>query len=304
MGNLLASCQTCSIVQCDACAEVFPRLSGAGPADNEGARQDYQPQLDANAGQDFGAGQDYQPTNMSEEELMRLAQQRSLMEAGITPSLEDAAQLRRLAASPGSASSAASPLRGNPRSEEEMLATAIRASEQEDRKDLRDSQEREYEESLAIDRRREEEKRQREQEEERIRKEAEEAEERKRREEEEAKMAAKAEEDALRARILALREEARSRLGSEPPAEEPGRVVTRVRTPEGKALKRAFRSTDLVSQVYDFILAEGGEDLACQTFRLIATMPRVVYENREATLDAAGLRGQCALLVEIIESDE
>jgi len=270
MGNLLASCQTCSIVQCDACAEVFPRLSGAGPADNEGARQDYQPQLDANAGQDFGAGQDYQPTNMSEEELMRLAQQRSLMEAGITPSLEDAAQLRRLAASPGSASSAASPLRGNPRSEEEMLATAIRASEQEDR----------------------------------IRKEAEEAEERKCREEEEAKMAAKAEEDALRARILALREEARSRLGSEPPAEEPGRVVTRVRTPEGKALKRAFRSTDLVSQVYDFILAEGGEDLACQTFRLIATMPRVMYENREATLDAAGLRGQCALLVEIIESDE
>lgn len=301
MGNLLASCQTCSISQCDACAEVFPRLNGA--ADNEGVRQDYEPQLDANARRDLG--QDYQPTNMSEEELMRQAMQRSLMEAGITPSAEDAARLRSMVASPGSASSAASPLRGNDaRSEEEMLATAIRASEQEDRKDLRDSQQREYEESLAIDRQREEEKRQREQEEEQRRKESEEAEEQKRREEEQAKTAAKAEEDALRARILARTEEARNKLGSEPPAEEQGRVVMRVRTPEGKALKRAFRSTDLVSQVYDFILAEGGEDLASQTFRLIATMPRVVYENKEATLDAAGLRGQCALLVEIIEDDE
>lgn len=305
MGNAFAACQTCSILQCDACAEVLPTLlnSGRGPQANDHlATQSNTAQRNAYAGQDF------QPTNMSDADLMRLAQQRSLAEAGIAPSPEEAAHLQRIASnghSPSPMSGGSSPLRGHDsRSEEELLATAIRASEQEDRRDLRESQTREYEESLAIDRQRQEERRQREQQEEQRVREAEEAEERRCREEKEAVMRAKEAEDAFKARISNIIEEARGRLLEEPTTDEPGRVVVRVRTPEGKALKRAFRSADLISQVYDFTLSEGGEDLASQEFRLIATMPRAVYENRNETLDAAGLQGQCALLVEIIEPDE
>lgn len=324
MGNAITACQTCSIVQCDACAEVLPRLinnheeriarSGDEAIHPSGLRNS--PWAEPNA------GQDYQPTNMSEAELMRLAQQRSLIDAGITPSPEDVARLQGLADNDFSSPSlrdatpigspmfggASSPFQGasptNTQSEEEMLATAIRASQQEERSKLREDQAREYEESLAIDRQRQEEKQRREAEEERKRREAEDAEERRLREEEEAKMKAKEEVDNLRARTMALIDKARSRLSEEPPADEAGRVNVRVRTPDGKALKRAFRSTDPVGQVYDFIISEGGEDLACQDFRVIATMPRAVYEDRNSTLSDAGLQGQCALLVEIIEPDD
>lgn len=306
MGNAFASCQACSILQCDQCAEVLstrlrderlypaPNLSGAGAS---------------SAWASGNAGQDYQPANISEAELMRMAQQQSLIEAGITPSPEDAAQLARIARANVISPSLrdAMPLDrrgGSPQSEEELLAAAIRASEQEDREQLRLEQASEYEESLRIDREREDAKRKKQQEEEEKQRAIEEEEQRRLKEKEDAQAKAKEEEEALRARTSSMIESARSRLSDEPPADEAGRVMVRIRTPEGKALKRAFRSTDPVSQVYDFTLAEGGDELALQDFRLIATMPRAVYEEKQATLGEVGLQGQCALLVEIIEPDE
>merc|ERR1711972_651012 len=59
-----------------------------------------------------------------------------------------------------------------------------------------------------------------------------------------------------------------------------------------------------VSQVYDYVVAEGGEELASTRFRLLQNVPRCLFEDRDATLQDAGLRGQCALLVQIIESDD
>merc|ERR1711972_713224 len=59
-----------------------------------------------------------------------------------------------------------------------------------------------------------------------------------------------------------------------------------------------------VSQVYDYVVAEGGEELASTRFRLLQNVPRCLFEDRTATLQDAGLQGQCALLVQIIESDD
>lgn len=331
MGNLFAECQRCSIAQCDLCNEVLPRVGHGqqGAEDGLGFPGSSGPSGNAGRGTPWSQGlaSNYQPANMTEAELITLAQQRSWLEAGHLAGamprdessgsgqmqrLIDDADLARMQAiySPGllSALRGAAPAPPRHQSEDELMAQALQAQEHEEdtrnRSMLRDEQAREYEESLRIDRQRKEEKLQKQQEEEQKQKEAEEAEVQKRKEEEKAKDKEKEEEDAKRARIISSVEDARSRLSDEPSAEDPGRVVVRIRTPEGKALKRAFRGTDAISQVYDYAVAEGGETLASQQFRLITNMPRSVYENRKATLQDSGLRGQCALLVEIMESDD
>lgn len=337
MGNLFTECQTCSIVQCDACTEVLPRLRrghGLNADDDLGLGLGFR-----SSGPSGGAGngpgsppwaegfsaQDYQPTNLSEAELIQQAVQRSRLEAGLLAGpaeppatngqrqrLVDDADLAGMQGiySPGLLSSlrGAVPASAQRPSEDELMAQALQASEQEEecrqRTQLREEQNNEYEESLRIDREREEERRRKQQEEEQKQKDFEEAEKRKKKEEADAIAKAKEEEAAKQKRISCLMDEARSRLGDEPSQKELGRIVVRIRTPEGKALKRAFRGTDAIGKVYDFVVAEGGEQLALQNFRLFSNMPKTIYDDREKALGDAGLQGQCALLVEIIESDD
>jgi len=174
--------------------------------------------------------------------------------------------------------------------EEDLLQQALRMSQMEEesrqRAALREQQEVELQESILMDQMREqEEKRRRVEEEERRAMEASKAaeDERRKQEEQEAK---------------------RARVPPEPPAGEPGRVDLQIRTPEGKRLRRAFRGTELVGQVYDYVDVEGvlGESLAGQAYRLVSTMPRREYEDRQQSLSAAGLQGQCALLIERSEA--
>lgn len=305
MGNVLAQCQRCSVAQCDLCSEVVPGLRRRQDPDQivENPSTSSAPPANAGRGPAWAAGftsQDYQPADMTEAELIALAQRRSWADAGLSPPQPpDATGRQRLidAADLG----VAPPIR---QTDDEMLLQCIRASEIEEARELRDEQTREYEESLRIDREKQKKLRedeQKRQEEERTRQEAEDF---KFKQEADAKAKEKDAVEELRARITTLMEEARMRLSEEPAAEEPDRVIVRIRTPEGKALKRAFRATDEVNQVYDYTVVEGGEVLASQAFRLISTMPRCVYEERAKTLQAAGLQGQCALLVEIIESDD
>lgn len=249
---------------------------------------------------------------MSEAEAMRLALQMSsagmaqrsgedgngsgglqrLVEDGGDPALLTAAIMASHQHYPGA-------LRQPPRppTEEEALAQAIRATkneeEQRNRARLRDEQESEYAESELIDRAKKEERLKREREEEE-----------KRKAEEEEKLKAELAEKARREHIAALIEEARARLREEPPKEEKSRVTVKVNTPQGRALKRTFRCEDRVSQIYDYVVAEGGEEFAFGRFRLLQGMPRTLYEDKAVTLQTAGLQGQCALLVQVIESDD
>jgi len=321
MGNLFTECQRCSIVQCEACTEVvLPRLRqnrGAYPDDEFGIPGGSGPSTAVGRGQANpswapGGVQDYQPTNLSEAELIQQAIQRSRLEASLAGGPEAPAtngQTQRLVDddlvgmqgiySTGFASSSATP--ASPLTEDELLAQAI---DKEERAQLRQEQNCEYEESLRIDQQRQEERIRKEEDEQQRAKEAQEEEKRRIQQQRDDEAKAEAEKEELRLNVTRLMEEARSRIGDEPPPEEPGRVVVRIRTPEGKSLKRGFRADDAISKVYDFTLADGGEVLACQQFRLFANMPRTVYENRALTLQQAGLQGQCALLVEIIESDD
>mmetsp|Transcript_69417 Transcript_69417/g.212790 ORF Transcript_69417/g.212790 Transcript_69417/m.212790 type:complete len:156 (+) Transcript_69417:1647-2114(+) len=115
---------------------------------------------------------------------------------------------------------------------------------------------------------------------------------------------AAAAEEARRTKVDRVVAEAKELLSPEPEKGEAGRVEVMIKTPDGRRLKRAFLGADCVAQIYHFANAEGGEDIAGKDYRFVSTMPRCVYEDREATLEAAGLKGQCALLMEITEEEE
>lgn len=235
-------------------------------------------------------GQEYQPNNMSEAELMAQAMRLSRLEH------EQAQQRRAAGVANGGAEGAfpagAAQNAGRQAPIDEMAEAVRRAKLEEEaaeRARLREEQAAEYEESLRIDREREEElqRRQREEEEEkrleleRIQKETE---------------AAQAEKE----RIATIMEEARQKLKEEPGPEEK-RVTVALKFPDGRRMKRAFRAEDDVAQIYYFANSEAGESLASREYHIVEAMPRRVYEDRSATLETAGLQGQCALLVELLD---
>lgn len=174
--------------------------------------------------------------------------------------------------------------------EDELIAQALRMSQMEEesrqRASLKEQQEMELQESILMDQMREQEEKRRRVEEEELR-----------------VMEASRLADEERRR-QAEQEEKRARVPPEPPAGEPGRVDLQIRTPDGKRVRRAFRGTDTVGQVYDYIDVEGvlGEAFAGKAYRLVSTMPRREYEDRSQSLQEAGLSGQCALLVETSEA--
>lgn len=214
---------------------------------------------------------EYQPTNLSEAELLQHALRLSELEVANQGHLAGA-----LMADPPVASSEGSP-------QEEALERAR----------LREEQQAEYEESLRIDRERAAEKALRQKEEE----------ERQRQESEELESKVKqaeAEEQAKKEKMTQILQEAQQMLPPEPAADE-AILQFLIRTPDGRRLKRAFNSENTIGQVYAFVLIEGGEALQSRSFRLVETMPRRTYEDREQTLAAAGLKGQCTLLVEVTD---
>jgi len=184
---------------------------------------------------------------------------------------------------------------GQMANEDDMLAQAMRMSRLEEesrqRSALRDQQEQELQESILMDQVREQEVKRKQQEEEQLQP----LEDSRRRKEEEDKA-------AHQERQMAELAAKRSRLPPEPPQGEPGRVDVQVRMRDGRRLRRAFRASDSVGSVYDYVDVEGGEACAAQAYVLVSTMPRCAYGDRSQTLETAGLSGQCALLVEAVQS--
>jgi len=182
------------------------------------------------------------------------------------------------------ASYAAQTETGMAANEEDLMAQALRISKMEEegrqRASLRQEQEMELQESILMDQMRE-------QEEQRRRKEEEEA---------QALEASRREEEEASKRMA--EEQKRARIPEEPAAGEPGIADLMIRTSDGRRIRRRFRDTDDVGQVYDYLDIEGG--LGELKYRLVSTMPRRAYEDRGQSLQAAGLQGQCALMIEAI----
>lgn len=178
---------------------------------------------------------------------------------------------------------------GAEESEEVQLRRALAMSQSDADGALRRQQEEELEESERVDRLREQAAA-----EERAR-EAAEAEALARRAELEREQQAAARE--LRER---LRREALARLPAEPGSGEAGRVDVQVRLRGGRQLRRGLRGGDALQCVYDLVLSELGDDEP-DTFQIVEAMPRRVHADRTQTLADAGLRGRCALLVEVID---
>eukprot|EP00928_Gymnodinium_smaydae_P021734 TRINITY_DN18513_c0_g1_i1.p1 TRINITY_DN18513_c0_g1~~TRINITY_DN18513_c0_g1_i1.p1 ORF type:complete len:374 (+),score=115.48 TRINITY_DN18513_c0_g1_i1:80-1123(+) len=179
-------------------------------------------------------------------------------------------------------------------SEDELMAQALRMSQAEEdnrqRQSLREQQEAELAESILMDQVREQEERAR----------VQEAEDRARAERESAQAAERAkqeEEERLNAAVAAKR----ASLPDEPAAGEAGRLALMLRLPNGQRLQRAFRSSDTVGNVYDFVDTQQ-EDLARQTYRLVSTMPRQAYEERALSLSEAGIQNQFVLMVEVVSA--
>lgn len=173
---------------------------------------------------------------------------------------------------------------GREQSEEELIEQALRMSQQEEdqrmRQELRSQQEAELQESMLMDQMREQQER-------------------------EAREAAAALEQAEGASRLEAERKARedleakkARLPDEPPAADPSRVAIMLRLPNGHRLQRAFRSSEVVGTIYDFLDLQN-EELAGQQYRLVSTMPRKAYEDRQPTLQEAGIQNQFVLMVEL-----
>jgi len=169
--------------------------------------------------------------------------------------------------------------------EEDMVQQALKLSQQEEerrqRRELQEQQEAELQESILMDQMREQNERQG-------------------REDEERALAASAELERQRQEQM-QREvaEKRARIPAEPPSDEPGRVDLQIRAPAGQRLRRAFRGTDLLGAVYDYLDLELVESLIGQAYCLVSTMPRREYPDRNKSLADSGLQGQCALLIEL-----
>jgi len=313
MGNLLAECRRCSIDQCELCTEVLPsslRTGQRGTTRHVPVAAGSEAERAAGAAGGVGRRQDFQPTHMSEAALLQQAIRNSQAAGGGEPGAsrgallgeEDPALMAAIAAS------YAGGVVGAGVTEEELVAQAIRRAKNEEesrqRQRLRDEQEDEYEESLRIDQQRELEKALRKKEEEEAaRRAAEDEEERRMKAEQDAAEVAAAEAAKKKKTETAI-EEARSQLSPELEKGTANLVQVMVKLPDGRRLKRGFSASDTVAQIYHFANAEGGEGIAGREFRLVSAMPRSVYEDRESTLEAAGLQGQCALLMESLDEDE
>lgn len=190
------------------------------------------------------------------------------------------------------ASYSTSTTQGREETEEEMIQRAIRQSQVEEesrqRKSLREQQDAEVQESMLMDQMRakeEQQKRQKEQDDEKAR-----LEEKKRKEEEESKQ---------RKQAAAQLEVKQSRLTAEPPTGESGRLQLVLRLPSGKRLQRAFRTSETIGLIYDYVDIQQLEELEGKTYALISNMPRKVYEDRTVSLQSAGISNQFVLLVEV-----
>mmetsp|Transcript_2567 Transcript_2567/g.4638 ORF Transcript_2567/g.4638 Transcript_2567/m.4638 type:complete len:450 (+) Transcript_2567:107-1456(+) len=176
---------------------------------------------------------------------------------------------------------------GSGAGEDPELERALRESQHEEDRHIMQEQDREFEESLAMDQVREQQER--------------EAREEEQRREEEARAQAaleeqrRVEEEAAFAKAL---EEKRLRLPAEPPAGTDGRVSLLFRLPRGTKKQRAFLSSDIVGSLYDYVEVED-EEMARSSYRLVSQAPRRVYEVREQTLEAAGVENQSVILAEV-----
>lgn len=167
--------------------------------------------------------------------------------------------------------------------EDADLRRAIQISQNEEDRRIVQEQDREVEESLAIDRAREQEEQLRRQEEEQ------------QREREAAEKQLKL--DAAAAAAQALTDK-RDRLPPEPPVGEPGRLMLAFRLPSGRRKQRAFSQSDRVGSLYDYVDVEE-ESLASQPYHLVIHLPKTVFGDRDATLEDAGVQHQAVLLVEM-----
>mmetsp|Transcript_31895 Transcript_31895/g.74616 ORF Transcript_31895/g.74616 Transcript_31895/m.74616 type:complete len:300 (-) Transcript_31895:21-920(-) len=297
MGNILTECQQLRIEQCELCTHIQQDSADAEPRTSpDRGRQVREPPADAAAAQHQRG---FNPANMSEAEMLQHALRISRLEAEQAGNLAQPQRRQPRAGHTNGATAASSAsdttgeatALGGAQTERDLVAQAIKASkleESRERERLREEQAREYQESLLIDQQREAERQRRLQEEE----------EEKQRKAREAEEAEKAEADR-QSQIATLIAESKARLQPEPPADEKGKVQVQVRVPDGRRLRRNFRGSDPVSQLYDFANAEGGEAVASQDYMLVSAMPRKVYEDRTATLEDVGLQGQCALLIEV-----
>lgn len=181
-------------------------------------------------------------------------------------------------------------------SEEELMMQAIQMSQKEEdqrqRKELRDQQEMELKESELMDNMREQEEVRQKDEIEQLRV----AEEQQQKD----KVARQQQEQQQTATDLDAK---RARVPPEPAADAPDRCDLMLRMRDGQRVRRCFSGSNTIGQIYDYLDVTCAEALAGQRYRIVQTMPRKAFEDRNESITSAGLKGQCALMVEAIQAD-
>jgi hypothetical protein len=182
---------------------------------------------------------------------------------------------------------------GMEQNEQEMIEQALRLSQDDaqrrERADLRAQQEAELRESELMDQMREINENQEREDAERLRLVAEAS------QREEAARENQRRED--QARELGQK---RARVAVEPAEGVVDRRLLMFRLPGGVSKKRAFLGSSLVGDLYDYIDVEAdGQDWSTKPYKLISTMPKRCFDEREKSLAEAGIEKMSALVVEV-----
>lgn len=182
---------------------------------------------------------------------------------------------------------------GFEQNEQDMIEQALRMSKEDaqrrERADLRDQQEAELRESEFMDQMRE------------VRESEEVADAERARQASEASMRDEtAREDRQREDKAQNLAQKRARIAVEPAEGAADRRMLMFRFPGGASKKRAFLGSSLVRELYDFIDVEcEGEDWADKPYKVISTMPKRYFEERDKSLAEAGIEKMSALVVEV-----
>uniref|UniRef100_A0A7S3A6K2 UBX domain-containing protein n=1 Tax=Rhodosorus marinus TaxID=101924 RepID=A0A7S3A6K2_9RHOD len=158
--------------------------------------------------------------------------------------------------------------------------------ELQNQRSVRETQDLEYEMSLAEDRAREESLRQ-----EQLR-EIREMEERERKAKEVQEDQERRVREAKERRDTRLR-----RLPEEPPVKAPNSTALAIRIPDGDRISRRFNATDTLDHVFEFV--EATTDLDLSGYEVMAQFPRKVFRRSSETLREAGLIPNGSLIVHL-----
>jgi len=87
-------------------------------------------------------------------------------------------------------------------------------------------------------------------------------------------------------------------LPKEPENDDQNRILLSVKMPNGKRVSRAFRKSDRVQAIYDFVDLLEVDELEIDKYLLVTSFPRKELSDKNMTVEDSGIQSLCVLFVQ------